>query len=207
MRRYCDDCVRRLPDSLPEFEKQEGKYSFEPKLNGYRLHLEFSEFGILPWSRKWKKHPISKEMAAILKEQLHFPNGTILDGEWMERRTKGPEAIVLWDTMFYSGEWVGDRSYRERMKLLEGVPNVWTEEFVQNFESLPGPILTVIQRLSAGCVQAFEQSKKILWTEGLVIKELDSTLIGSIKERTTNFAWSKVKCRGGSDGQKEGVQA
>ena len=207
MRRFCDDCVRRLPSSLPEFEAQEGKFLAEPKGNGFRTHLEFTGDGILVWTRKWKKQPISKEMAALLKEKLDFPIGTILDGEWLERRTKGPEAIILWDAMLYAGIWMGTRPYSERMKLLKDVPNIWTEETLKNFQNLSGPILTVTHRIYKGFVEAFELTKSMPWTEGLVVKELSSTLIGSIKERTTNFAWSKCKWCGGSDGTKEGVQS
>jgi hypothetical protein len=203
-RRYCDDCVRRLPNCLNEFE--EGKYSAEFKADGYRVHLEFTDHGIVPWSRKWKKHPISKEMATLLKEKLSFPRGTILDGEWLERRTVGPETIILWDAMFHAGEWLGGMTYAERMNFLDCVPNVWNDDTLKNFSTLPGPILTVTHRTRKSFVEAFELSKSLPWTEGLVIKALDSTLVGSIKERTVNYAWTKCKWRGGSDGNKMGVQ-
>ncbi len=200
-RRYCDDCVRRLPSCLDEFEKQEGKYVAEFKADGYRTHLEFTEHGIIPWSRKWKKHPISKEMATLLKE-IKFPNGTILDGEWLARRTDGPEAMILWDVMFLSGEWMGEQPYAERMKRLDSIPRL----DALDLHLMTGPILTTTHRTYKCFSEAFEQSKSLPWTEGLVIKALDSTLVGSIKERTTNYAWTKCKWRGGSDGTKEGVQ-
>ena len=200
LRRYCDDCFRRKTDALAECD-QAGQYLAELKADGYRAHVEFTPDGPTVWSRRWKKHPVSTAMLALLEKTYHFvPKGTIFDGEWLKIRTSGPETLMLWDVMFWKGKWIGTRPLIERRKFLIGTPNVWEKHDPEDFESLEEPILTLAHSTSKDFEAYFKWSKRLPWTEGVVLKKMDSTLVGSIKDRTVNPAWIKVKWRDGCDG-------
>lgn len=201
MRRYCDDCFRRQPTALAECEAQPGQWRAELKQDGYRLHLEFAAEGLTAWSRRWKKHPVSKELLAMV-ERLSLPVGTILDGEWLARRTVGTEVMILWDVMVLGGEWLGTKTYAERLMIRDslGIPNVWDRIKPEELLKQPEPVLTVTHHVEQGFEKYFEFSKTLPWAEGVVLKRLDSKLIGSAKERKENPGWIKVKWRCGSDG-------
>lgn len=213
-RRYGDDCIRRLPVALDECDKEANAWTSEMKFNGYRVHAERKDGQWLFWSRRWKKHPLGPKMLALAIAELEewskgreFGDGTMLDGEWLERRTEIAEGLIFWDVLLLNGEWQGDKPYRERMLALGGLTSLWNDGFrVEDLGSLKEPFFSVVQRNWSDHKAYYARATQIPWVEGLVLKRLDSKLIGSTKDRAINPSWIKVKYKGSSTGEKVGVQ-
>lgn len=137
------------------------------------------------------KIPVKEEIVKAI-EALDLPDQSMLDGEWLARRTIGeiPETLFLFDVMWYKDEWQGKYPLRDRLNILEKIVSGKLNEYIRIPESFTADFKT-----------AFDSQKKISWTEGLVLKQLDSTIISDRKECVKNPSWVKVKWRSGHDGR------
>lgn len=219
----------RLPDKpteffLPALEemdiKERGKYIATQKLDGWRLlivkdsiHKIVKSFkGSTNWARGKNKDlfflsrrgtnkggPTNISVCEEIVEQVEkidLTDQSMLDSEWLERRTKDDgihECVFLLDYMWKSDDWLGNDPHQVRVDLLGKIPidNDWIRrpEFVtENY------------------VDFYEKQKALSWTEGIVLKHVNSTIIGDDIECKKNPLWIKVRYRAGDTG-REGVYA
>ena len=153
----------------------------EVKKNGWRAMPTKDEDGKLTI---WTRHKtLIKDAVPELREALAgmMPTGTILDGEFLNNRTKGVKGkLYLFDILMLEGKPLLDLPLRERRQILEGV-----------IKETPDIILA--QQVRIGKKQLYYQSIEGEENEGIVIKRLDSKYLASEKSCPQHPYWLKVK--------------
>jgi hypothetical protein len=217
--------VLRLPDKPNEVFASNPKIWDEfkvqqwiatQKLDGFRLLIvkDFTYkiikgFGSINWARGKNKDlfflsrrgtnkggptniPVCEEIVKQV-ESMDLPDQSMLDSEWLERRTKDDgihECVFLLDYMWRADDWLGNEPHKDRITWLNNIkidddwirrPNFVTENYVE----------------------FYEKQKAISWTEGIVLKHVNSIIIGDDVECKKNPLWCKVKWRSGSNGREE----
>lgn len=194
--RNCIKSLWRAPDKpyhvFPShLDTMENKnYIAESKYDGFRAVILIDSQEVIVYSRHFKPMQINPKILELCKT-LGFPEGTALDAEWMSRRAKSPECIYLLDVLYHGWQWQGNKPLIERLSFLENVeqspvilrPQSTTCNFLDFFESQIGDPNASI-------------------TEGIVLKNLNSRLIGNPVSSHDNPLWRKVKWRGGPDGKQ-----
>jgi ATP-dependent DNA ligase len=170
------------PDSklFDELDRDIG-WIAEVKKNGWRALPTKDESGSLTI---WTRHKtLIKDAVPELREALAemMPAGTILDGEFINNRTKGVKGkLYLFDIIMLEGKLLIDMLLRERRKILEGVVKE-TQDIV------------LAQQVRVGKKQLYYQSTEGEENEGIVIKRLDSKYLASEKSCPQHPYWLKVK--------------
>lgn len=186
----------RAPDKpyhvYPSYlETLEGKsYVAESKYDGFRAVVFIDSNEVLVYSRHFKPIKVNPKILKMCKN-LGFPPGTAIDAEWMGRRTVHPECLYLLDMLYYDWQWQGNKILSERLRFFDNLkvsdlilrPRSVTSNFLDFFESQIG-------------------DPKTSETEGIVLKHLNSKLIGNPHASRDNPMWCKVKWRGGPDGKQ-----
>ena len=220
--RYYDRPMEQYKNVLAEHEAT-GDYVFQYKVDGWQTSFFrdksrklVSTWGGSPtWgrgsdgslffvSRRAKKQggptqiPVSDEIIEAA-QRLDLPDQSMLATEWMARRTIGecPEKLFVFDLMFLDNEWQGDDLLRQRMKKLNGIMSPFP--FVRET-----PALEALQFFTKDFVSTFEKiatDPAFAWTEGLVLKHLDSVIKGDNEKGVDNALLIKVKWRSGSSGR------
>ena len=153
----------------------------EVKKNGWRALPTKDESGNLTI---WTRHKtLIKDPAPELREALAemMPPGTILDGEFINNRTKGIKGkLYLFDIIVLEGRLLVDLPLRERRQILEGVV-------------VEGPHIELAKQVRVGKKQLYYQSIEGEENEGIVIKRLDSKYLASEKSCPQHPYWLKVK--------------
>lgn len=186
----------RAPDKpyhvYPSYlQSLEGKnYIAESKYDGFRAVVMIDSKEILVYSRHFKPIKVNPKILKMVKN-LGLPSGTAIDAEWMGRRTIHPECLYLLDMLYYDWQWQGNKILSERLKFFNEL----------NFSDL----IMRPRSVSSNFLEFFESqigNPKTSETEGVVLKSLDSKLIGNPKSSHDNPMWCKVKWRGGPDGKQ-----
>ena len=170
------------PDSklFDELDRDIG-WIAEVKKNGWRALPTKDEKGNLTL---WTRHKtLIKVPATELREVLSgiMPAKTILDGEFINNRTKGVKGkLYLFDIITLEGRLLVDLTLRERRQILEGVVKE-TQDIV------------LAQQVRVGKKQLYYQSIEGEENEGIVIKRLDSKYLASEKSCPQHPYWLKVK--------------
>lgn len=186
----------RSPDkpyqvSASHLDTLEGRgYIAESKYDGFRAVILIDSKEVVAYSRHFKPLNINPKILELCK-QLGFPSGTALDAEWVGQRTDHPESIYLLDVLYHDWEWQGNKVLSDRLKLLEHVklsdwilrPRSVNCNFLDFFESQIG-----------------DPHESL--TEGIVMKNLNSKIIGNPVASKDNPLWCKVKWRAGPDGKQ-----
>lgn len=207
--------VEVFSDKLSEFDKQPEKYIAQQKADGWRCMIIRNKAmdlirtyknGNIDWVRKGEYFflsrrghikggptnlPVGSDIVEII-DNLNLPDNTMLDSEWMARRTIGelPESLLIFDVLWLNDEWMGQVACRDRLvKLAELVKKV--DDRVRIPDSV-----------DRNYTNFFEKQKSISWTEGIVLKESDSTIISDRNECPKNPSWIKIKWRSGSSGRE-----
>ena len=132
----------------------------------------------------WTRHKtLIKDAVPELREALAemMPQSTILDGEFVNNRTKGIKGkLYLFDIIMLEGRLLVDLPLRERRQVLEGVVKE-TQDIV------------LAQQVRVGKKQLYYQSIEGDENEGIVIKRLDSKYLASEKSCPQHPYWLKVK--------------
>jgi ATP-dependent DNA ligase len=170
------------PDSklFDELDRDIG-WIAEVKKNGWRaLPITDEEGKLTLWTRhKTLLTGPSPELKATLADMM--PAGTILDGEFINNRTKSVKGkLYLFDILMLEGRLLVDLSLRERRQILEGVVKETTD------------IVLAVQ-VRVGKKQLYYQSIEGEEDEGIVIKRLDSKYLASEKSCPQHPYWLKVK--------------
>jgi len=200
-----DKPYRTSQDSLKEFD-QEGLYLATVKYDGFRCVIDWDGKDLEFLSRRGMDkggpsiHPVSEELRletlAFLKENKVAPNSR-LDGEWVCRRTLCEPKIVIFGIQYSNGKWLGKKPEGLRWEIISSLryeqPHILLAEAVEDDYS-----------------GLFERSKnrdlarenEDLWeTEGIVLKHINSKLIGNSDSNKKNPLWFKVKWRDAANGK------
>ncbi len=170
------------PDSklFDELDRDIG-WIAEVKKNGWRALPIMSEDGKLTI---WTRHKtLIKEAVPELREALSgmIPAGTILDGEFINNRTKGVKGkLYLFDILMLKENLLLNIPLRERRQILESVIKE-TQDIV------------LAQQVRVGKKRLYYQSIEGEENEGIVIKRLDSKYLASEKSCPQHPYWLKVK--------------
>ena len=170
------------PDSklFDELDRDIG-WIAEVKKNGWRaLPTKDEKDNLTIWTRH---KTLIKVSAPELREALAamMPPKTILDGEFINNRTKGVKGkLYLFDIIMLEGKLLVDLPLRERRKILEGVVKETQD-------------ITLAQQVRVGKKQLYYQSIEGEENEGIVIKRLDSKYLASEKSCPQHPYWLKVK--------------
>lgn len=186
------------PKSLKKLDES-NNYDCSAKIDGWRMMLIISPEKIEYVSRHNKSFTSSIE-ESIKKEarilQAIFPDKTQIDAEWLSRRSCSKEynltpKLFLLDVIRYGEKWLFAEKYKDRIKLLDCIPFSELKNIGKPLEAMTGEF-----------EKFFEEQKKIAFSEGVVLKHKDSTLIADRKESVKNPLHIKIKYRGGCDGEK-----
>jgi len=178
---------RRISPTLLEstYSEDEG-WIAEKKMNGWRgvvLHDGKT-------SEIWNRHGAvmatgqgEEEMAKHLANILPG-SSTIVDGEMIGRRTTTVKGIFYaFDICMIEGEWIGDRTYLERRKVLQTL-----------LASHQGDKLWLPTYVNRGKFDYFKDSIGDELSEGIVIKRANSTFPMELNSESSKFTgWLKVK--------------
>lgn len=170
------------PDSrlFDELDRDIG-WIAEVKKNGWRsLPITDGDGKLTMWTRhKTLLSGPSEELKAALSGMM--PAGTILDGEFINNRTKAVKGkLYLFDILMLEGKLLIDLSLRERRRILEGVVK-------------ETPDIVLARQVRVGKKQLYYQSIEGEENEGIVIKRLDSKYLASEKSCPQHPYWLKVK--------------
>lgn len=169
----------------------EGKnYIAESKYDGFRAVIFIDSKEVFSYSRHLKPIKMNSKILEHCKA-LGFPDGTALDAEWMGRRASHPECVYLLDVLYHDWQWQGNKTLAERISFFDDLK-------LSDWVLRP-------QSVSSGFLDFFEsQISDPLTspTEGIVLKNLDSKLIGNPISSRENPLWFKVKWRAGPDGKQ-----
>lgn len=177
-----------FPNYLPNLEGK--NYIAESKYDGFRAVILIDSKGATAYSRHFKPMNINTKILKMCKD-LGFPSGTALDAEWMGRRASHPECVYLLDILYHDWQWQGNKTLVERLSFFEDL-------------KLSDWILRP-QSVSCGFLDFFESQigdPNNSPTEGIVLKSLNSKLIGNPICSRENPLWCKVKWRAGPDGKQ-----
>lgn len=197
--RHADMPLRMPQDKLGDFES-EGGYIATLKNDGWRCLISWNGKELKFQSRRPMDkggptdHPISDSLKEEVRQffvENEIPANTRLDSEWLCRRTEGDEEIVIFGVLYYNGEWVGQDPETVRWALVKSWK--YNQPHVQ---------------LCPHTEENFEEFFQFHWdhspkAEGIVLKQIQSKLIGNRKTIKKNPLWFKVKWRDGADGKSE----
>jgi len=158
---------------------QDPAWVAEIKKNGWRCLVEKTGGRVTLWTRRYTTIPDLPDLKEYLTEML--PEGILLDGELIDRRTKDIKGLwYAFDILYLGTEFFHNKPFSERRKELE--KHVW---------DVPGKIEVAKQ---------YRLGKKMLYErvidegeEGIVIKKLDSTYPTNSTKSHDNPYWLKVK--------------
>lgn len=137
-----------------------------------------------------------KSAAYKFIEDNKIPSNTRFDCEWMGRRTGEHEKLVVFGIQYYNSDWIGCESERIRWDLVksfkfEGNLIVLAESAEENHGDL-------FRKVRDNDLLLPEE----LWeTEGIVLKQEDSKLIGNLNHSEINGGWFKAKWRDAASGR------
>jgi ATP-dependent DNA ligase len=185
-----------LMQPIPYFgEKLKGEWIVEPKIDGWRLQIIKYENGKIEyWGRRLEKNPNWTENLKFLDKFLeNVPQGTLLDCELystkgrrgipsvLKKTGKAKPLIFVFDVVFFKGKFVGEKTLKERKKILEEI-KFKEPFFILEFEPLKNLKKLMEKSAKKGC-------------EGVILKELNSKYQISYQAPIATSYWRKIKFR------------
>jgi len=165
-------------EQFAKFDNDE-RWVAETKRNGWRCLACKDGSKLILYTRR---NTMIMDKLPRLREALRtqLPDGTIIDGELMEKRTKNvKELFYAFDILFHMGRPVYNLPWKERRKLLE-------ETITEIPDLIELSVPTIIEKR-----KLYEDSIKT--DEGIVLKLIDSKYpVGNTKGIDNPF-WIKVK--------------
>jgi ATP-dependent DNA ligase len=183
-----------LMQPIPYFgEKLSEEWIVEPKIDGWRLQIiKYRDDKIEYWGRRLEKKPNwTKNLNYLDKYLKNVPQGTLLDCELYStkgrrgipsvvRKTgKAKPLIFVFDVVFFKGKFVGEKTLKERKKILEKI-KFKEPFFVLKFEPLKN------------LKKSMEKSAKKGY-EGVILKKLNSKYQISSQAPIAIHHWRKIK--------------
>ena len=187
----------RFPDKPTHAHKSildrvpRGNWTAQAKKNGWRF-LSYVDDTIETYSRRGRplqqalKSPVNSEVIKQLKE-LRLDSLTLYDGEYLGRRevaTVKTHHAFLFDIMMLNLKWITNWPYVERLGKL-----------IDLFEKrLKGStIIQIPESADSDFLSFYESIRNQPTVDGIVVKDLQSTLIASRKDCKDNPRWFKVR--------------
>ena len=196
---YPDKPHTQNPCFLQEWDDK-GTFLCQQKVDGWRLVVIRDKQGRFFY---YSRH--NKSLAADIEdglkaevESLPIPPDSQIDGEWLARRSCSvsyglSEMIYLFDALKWKGQWLLNKTLRERYALVMGLfVDAHPEHVMLPLEAEPGKF-----------VEFYEAQKKIPYSEGVVVKNLTSKMVGDRRECKKSPGLCKVKWRGSSSGDTD----
>jgi len=174
-------------------EKLQGDWIYEPKIDGWRLQVvKYQDGRIELWGRRLERSPNwTNKLSYLIPAFRKLPNGSLVDAELYStggrrfipslfaRKRKVDPIIYVFDVIFWEGEFVGNRTLRERKALLETI----------NWD----PPVQVLQYDRIHDIREHWEAVIKSGGEGLVLKYLESIYeVGRDGPIATQY-WRKVK--------------
>jgi ATP-dependent DNA ligase len=194
--RYPDSPILTGPAELLLIEKEEpGRHVAQFKWDGWRRPIYIDNGKINLFSKhdfQAKKQP----PASLIEEirALGFPDGTAFDAEWMGLRAtsllNGRHYLVIFDLLYFNGQWQGDIPYEQRYANLKTL-----FELHKAKAKVQTPNIELEPICELGFLEMFERSKTMPLTEGIVLKRRSSKLKGKFTDSADNGGWLKCKWR------------
>lgn len=148
-------------------------WACEPKLDGYRVCVIWTQTGVSAWTRHGKPQVLSSDVEARLR-QVRAPVGTAVDGELLGPRQAGaPQRFVAFDLPIWAGVLDQKRTLDERRLALETLG-------LSLIERLPNEVASFERALTLG-------------HEGIVLKRCDSLYPFMYGPADSTNLWLKVK--------------
>lgn len=201
---YPDKPHTQNPCFLPEWDAK-GTFLCQQKVDGWRLIVIRDKQGTFHYYSRHNKS-LAKDIDDGLKaevESLPIPNDSQIDGEWISRRAcsvdyKLPEMIFLFDVLKWKGLWMLNKTLKDRYALVKGL----------FLEKQPEHVMLPSEAEPGKFVEFYEAQKAIPFSEGVVVKNLTSKMVGDRRECKKSGGLWKIKWRGSSSGETdlEGVQ-
>lgn len=199
-----DKPIRITQEQLPDIDLL-GGFIATIKKDGWRSTIDWTGSELEFYSRRGmdKGGPTILPVCDELRKEVHqffinnnIPPNTRLDGEWIGRRSEGPEELVIFGIPHYNGDWIGSESERVRWELVKSFRfeqgNFMLAEYSE--ENYSGFFTRMMKRDLI--------LPENLWTaEGIVLKQEDSKLIGNLNHSDVNGGWFKAKWRDSADGR------
>jgi hypothetical protein len=213
---YSDKPMEDFKESIARYEAEK-QWWVEAKLDGWRCYIARdrsnrfgSEYlrGVIPGSGrdnslyffsrrdsgKGGPTPIPVKIQIVeTVESWDLPDLSMLDSEWMARRTVGecPEKVFVFDTLWLADEWQGEVPYADR-----------TTRLHFNYASKTNEHVDMPEQAKNGFAEFFAKMQTIPWTEGMVLKDVRGKIKGDIKGCIVNPLLVKIKWRSGSSGRE-----
>jgi len=202
---FPDQPIMSSPDRLPIWDEK-GTFICQQKVDGWRMVFQFLPDNkginqVVALSRHNKDY--TKEVMEdpqVCQELLRLakllPADTHLDGEWLSRRSCSKKhnlkpMVFFFDILVWGGVKQNKTPYGDRWNSLHGIltANVFGSSVVLAATAKPGQF-----------VQFYEDQKKIPFSEGVVCKHVNSTMVARSNRGADNRQWYKLRYRGGVDG-------
>jgi ATP-dependent DNA ligase len=137
------------------------------------------------------KFPVCQDLINEVDE-LDLPDQTVLDSEWMKRRTIGEidESVFIFDVLWLDDIWNGKIPYCQRLETIDSIINK------------DGSRVRLPQVAHENYTDFYEAHKKIPYTEGMVLRHKFSTVSGNRMHCIKSNALLKMKWRSGADGRE-----
>jgi ATP-dependent DNA ligase len=114
--------------------------------------------------------------------------------EWMGMRQvdalRGRHFFVLFDLLYFGGQWQGDVPCRQRYGNMRTLVALHKARL-----KVTTPNVIVVDSADSGLMELFDAQKKNPLTEGVVIKHGISPLIGNLRRPQDNPLWKKIEYR------------
>jgi hypothetical protein len=184
--------------------EQPGRWIAQRKRNGWRR--PGYKLGCWTFHSKYETGEEAKaqpplDLVAEL-ESLGIPDGTAFDMEWMGRRdteyTKGQNWFEIFDLVYWNKRWQGDVPLKDRLANLKDLLYLCRAKAKMDGKMLDAehitPRIILMPVVEKNFVEFYEQQKLDPLSEGMVMKRLNSTLLGNGRD---NPFWLKIKYREG----------
>ncbi len=187
--RYPDKPTPSGPGVLADLP--DGEWLAQMKSDGFRCLVDWNGDCPTFTSRERLPIPASVDLGADVIAALDGLPPLTLDAEWMGRRDRQPEGLVVFDLLVMEGRWLGEKSAGQRFADLL---TLWGRVKAP-------PTVRLVEWAGRGYPAFFKLSKTRPGVEGIVLKHDTSRYIGSVRRSVDNPLWLKCKWRGGEDGQ------
>ena len=192
--RFPDDPERAGPEWLATVERDwPGHFLAQVKADGWRRPVYFDGDNVKFYpkrgdGREAKKQPPEELVDTFIS--MGWPDGIALDMEWMGPRVikemQGRHEFWIFDILYHDFKWLGDVPFEDRLKILR---EIWNGLIAHRSQ------VRLLTAHEGSFVELFEFQKKDPLSEGIVLRERTSGLIGSRSKPTKNPGMVKVKYR------------
>jgi hypothetical protein len=183
--------LRRIDNDAP------GTWLGQSKLNGFRKIADNTD-GTWHYGAKHTTGDAAKPLPDALRtefEALAWQKGIVLDSEWLGCRSVANitrHSLHIFDILTHEGQWLGSMGYERRLELLAAVCKQAGVSDPDHSEA-ESDVFLVPTWANPGLIERFIEQMENPLSEGLVVRQRHSGLIGSFTSPATNPQMLKVK--------------